>query len=291
MRLIVTICFVASLWTVLPGRAQGQSPIEHIHEELWAIPAPLPMRAYLFRPLGSGPFPLVVMNHGISLSAQDRGFFPLVEFKDAARWFANRGYLVVAPIRPGYGGAVVEDTERGIYQLFYADPGGCVDPNFRDPGLAIATMNEWAIDYMVRQGLALPRGAVIVGQSGGGWGTIAFSSRNPATVRAMITFAAGRGGHMDGKPNNNCAPDKMVAVTGEFGRTSRVPMLWIYVENDSYFGPQISKRMHDAFSAAGGSAEYHLLPPFGNEGHFFIDSPDAIPIWAPLVLNFLEKHR
>jgi hypothetical protein len=43
--------------------------------------------------------------------------------------------------------------------------------------------------------------------------------------------------------------------------------------------------------AAGGNAEYHLMPPFGNEEHFFIDSPEAIPRWSPLVSKFLDEHR
>jgi hypothetical protein len=49
--------------------------------------------------------------------------------------------------------------------------------------------------------------------------------------------------------------------------------------------------MHQAYTAAGGNAEYHLMPPFGAEGHFFIDSPDAIAQWSPLVTQFLDKHR
>jgi hypothetical protein len=48
--------------------------------------------------------------------------------------------------------------------------------------------------------------------------------------------------------------------------------------------------MHDAYTAAGGNAEYHLLPSFGSDGHFLIDSPDAIPLWAPLVEPFLDKN-
>ena len=67
-------------------------------------------------------------------------------------------------------------------------------------------------------------------------------------------------------------------------------MLWIYAENDSYFGPELTKRMHNAFTAAGGNAEYHLLPAFGNDGHFLIDLADAVPLWAPVVSQFLEKH-
>lgn len=51
------------------------------------------------------------------------------------------------------------------------------------------------------------------------------------------------------------APDRLVEATADFGRTSRVPMLWIYIENDTFFGPDLSKRMHQAFTAARGRAE------------------------------------
>jgi len=110
-------------------------------------------------------------------------------------------------------------------------------------------------------------------------------------VKAIITFAAGRGGRVDGKPNNNCAPDKLVEATGAFGRTSRVPMLMLYIENDTYFGPELSKRMHAAFTAAGGNAEYHLFPPHGSDGHFFVDTADAVAIWSPVVGAFLDRQK
>ena len=137
----------------------------------------------------------------------------------------------------------------------------------------------------------VPNSVIVVGQSAGGWASVALSSVNPPQVKAIITFAAGRGGRVDGKPNNNCAPDKLVEATGEFGRTSRVPMLWMYIENDTYFGPELSKRMHAAFTAAGGNAEYRLFPSHGSDGHFFVGTADAVPIWSPLVGAFLDKHK
>ena len=68
---------------------------------MWALPFPLPVLAYVVRPLGDGPFPLVVMNHGISLDANQRTMFPPVEYRDAAFWFARRGYFVISPLRYG----------------------------------------------------------------------------------------------------------------------------------------------------------------------------------------------
>jgi dienelactone hydrolase len=270
--------------------AEDVTPPQNLQEEVWALTLPLPMIAYVVHPVGDGPFPLAIMNHGVSLNAKERSFFPLVEFRDAAFWFARRGYMVVAPVGSGYGAAAIDLPERGLYGPFFSKVGNCTNPNFRDPGLAVAQVDSWIIDHMVAEKRIIPKDVIVVGQSAGGWAAIALSSQNPPPVRAVITFAAGRGGRVDGKPNNNCAPDKLVRAAGEFGRTARVPMLWIYAENDTFFGPALTKRMHEAYTGAGGNAEYHMLPAFGSDGHFLIDSADAIPLWAPLVSQFLDKH-
>jgi dienelactone hydrolase len=144
---------------------------------------------------------------------------------------------------------------------------------------------------MTRERLIIANKVIVVGQSAGGWAAIALGSLNPTSVRAIITFAAGRGGRADGKTENSCASKKLVEAAREFGRTSRIPMLWIYSSNDTYFGPELSKQVHEAFTGAGGIAEYHLLPPFGSDGELFMDSPDAISTWAPLVNQFLDKHQ
>ncbi len=287
-RLLVLLILLASLPLHSAAVAEEGAASPRIQEEIWGLPFPLPVLAFVVKPVGDGPFPLVIMNHGIALGLQERTMFPTIEYRAAARWFANQGYVVISPVR--YGASSLDDKDQGLYGAVFAHIGSCDNPNFRGPGLAIATLNEWVIDYMSKKKIIQPGKVVVVGQSGGGWGSIALASRNPSSVRAIVTFAAGRGGRVDGKPDNNCAPDKLVAATGEFGQTARVPMLWIYAENDSYFGPKLTKRMHDAFLAAGGNAEYRMLPPFGSDGHFMIDSPDAVPIWSPLVRRFLEKH-
>ncbi|MGX9426364.1 MULTISPECIES: alpha/beta hydrolase family protein [Bradyrhizobium] len=276
---------------IAPVRPDDQNAAVHIQEEVWALPLVLPTIAYVVRPVGGGPFPLAIMNHGVSLDPVQRSFFPLVEFRDAAVWFARRGYLVVAPVGSGYGASAIDIPARGLYGPFFSKIGSCANPNFRDAGMAVAQLDLWIIDYMAAEKKIVPKDVIVIGQSAGGWASIALSSVNPPQVKAIITFAAGRGGRVDGKPNNNCAPDRLVEAITEFGRTSRVPMLWIYIANDTFFGPTLSKRMHEAFTAAGGNAEYHLLPPFGDDGHFLVGSADSIPIWAPLVGAFLDGHK
>ena len=262
-----------------------------LQEEVWALPLPAPTIAYVVRPVGDGPFPLAIMNHGVSLDPVQRGFFPLVEFRDAALWFARRGYMVVAPMGPGYGAAAIDVPEAGLFTAFFSKIGKCSNPNFRDAGLAAAQLNLWIIEYTSKLKRVVPDNVIVIGQSAGGWGSIALSSIHPPAVKAIIAFAAGRGGRVDGKPNNNCGPDKLVETTAAFGRTSRVPMLWLYIENDTFFGPELSKRMYSAFTGAGGNAEYHLFPPHGSDGHFFIGTPDAVPIWSPVVSAFLDKFK
>jgi dienelactone hydrolase len=288
---VITLLLLISHSAACAGETAPNGSAPRIREEIWAIPSLIPMLAYVIRPIGEGPFPLLVMNHGVSLDQKERSFFPVIEFRDAAVWFARQGYVVVAPVRPGYGATAIEIPERGLFGLFFSGVGNCSDANFRDAGLAIAAINMWIIDYMSTQPFIKPDETIVVGQSGGGWGAIALASQNPASVRAIVGFAAGRGGHFNGRPNNNCAPDNLVEAAAQFGRTARIPMLWIYSRNDSYFGPALTKRLATAFRAAGGNVEYHVLPDFGEDGHFMIDSAEAIQMWAPVVGEFLKNHR
>ncbi|NYG44826.1 dienelactone hydrolase [Bradyrhizobium sp. IAR9] len=285
---VAAILVMASLFS--PARADDPATPQRIQEEVWALLTPLPTFGYVARPVGDGPFPLVIINHGVGLKATERSFFPLTEFRDLAKWFAQRGYFVVAPVGPGYGASAIDIPERAIFGPFFSKIGKCENPNFRDAGLAVAQMDLWIIDFLAAEKRIVPKDVIIVGQSAGGWGSIALSSINPGSVKAIITFGAGRGGRVGGKPNSNCAPDKLVQAAADFGRTSRIPMLWVYNENDTYFGPELSKRMHQAFVGAGGKAEYRLLPPFGDDGHFMICTPSAIPVWSPVVSKFLEEQ-
>src|SRR5258706_13578497 len=139
---------------VMAGPASDHPTAPQVHEEVWAIPSsPVPMLAYLIRPIGGGggPFPLVVMNHGGSLDATARSYFPVIEFRDAALWFARQGYVVVAPVRPGYGATAIEIPERGLFGLFFSGVGQCSDAEFREAGLAVASIDKWIIDYMSTQ--------------------------------------------------------------------------------------------------------------------------------------------
>src|SRR5690242_16320572 len=85
---------LSALATLAPptiSAAEDDASLRAVQEEIWALPLTMPTLAYVVRPVGKGPFPLVIMNHGVAMNARERSFFPLVEFRDAALWFARQG--------------------------------------------------------------------------------------------------------------------------------------------------------------------------------------------------------
>jgi dienelactone hydrolase len=251
--------------------------------QLWLVPSPvdgLLMRAYLFRPAGDGPFPLALINHGSDQDALERSRMPIPEFAALTDWFVGRGYAVLVPQRPGHG-------ETGGRYL--EDQGRCSNANFEKSGRATADAIVAAISFMTQQSFIRPDGIVVVGNSAGGWGALALAGRNPSNVRAVINFSGGRGGRNLGKAGKNCSPGKLVAAAGEFGRAARIPSLWLYAENDSYFAPDLSNRMAESYRAAGGAIEFHLLPAVAGEGHNLIQTSGPAASWEPFVEAFLTN--
>jgi dienelactone hydrolase len=266
--------------------AGPQSPEQGaFRRQAWLVPSAQPglmMPTTLFRPAGPGPFPLVVVNHGTTQNAERRRMLKAPDFDSMAQWFVRHGFAVAVPQRPGHGETGGEYRE---------DQGGCDEADFARAGLGAAESIAAAVAYLRTQSFVRRTGVIVVGQSAGGWAALALASRAPAGVRAAIDFAGGLGGRSWDRPDNNCAPDRLIATAAEFGRTSRIPTLWIYAENDTYFAPRLSGAMAAAFRAAGGKADYALLPAFGDDGHFMADRPGSESAWGPVVERFLAALR
>ena len=242
-----------------------------------------PITIRICRPNAAVPAPLVVINHGSPAKPEQRPTMtPTACNHEVTTWFLRRGYIVAFPLRRGYG------TNAGAWAEEY---GRCGDPDFTRGGLTTAADIDAAVRHLHTLPLVRTQGTIVVGQSAGGWGTIAYASTVPASVAAFINFAGGRGGWAQGRANTNCAPHALIRSAGTYGRTARAPMLWIYAENDTFFSPDISKAMYDAFVAAGGKAEFRLLPAFGSDGHGLFNGRGGSQIWGGVVEPFLAAHR
>jgi hypothetical protein len=70
--------------------------------------------------------------------------------------------------------------------------------------------------------------------------SVALTAQAPSGLVAAISFAGGRGSRDD---DDVCNPDGLVQAFATFGKTSRVPMLWVYATNDLFFGPDLARRL------------------------------------------------
>jgi dienelactone hydrolase len=258
-------------------------PTGPFHEQYWLIPDPenhAVMAATVWTPKGAGPYPLAVISHGSSQDPEERIEDPTPRYHTVFMWLLQHGYTVVLPVRLGHG------RTGGPY---LEDEGDCADPDYFRAGRTTAASIEATIKYMIAQPFISKDHVIVVGQSAGAWGALALAGLNPPALRGIIVFAPGRGGLANGNPNLNCAPGQLVATAAEFGRTARIPTFWINAKNDSYFGPDLSQRMANAYKAAGGQIDYHLVDPVKDEGHFLFRYPEAVAIWSPLLEAFLSR--
>jgi len=281
IALAVFTAVLAAIGVAAQQLASAGAPQAPVFRQDWLVPSTIsgvPMHTEIIPPHTKRPFPLAVINHGSTAEEEDRNGVPLTKYEYVASWFVDHGYLVALPQRLGHG-------ETGGPYL--EDIGSCDDPDYVKAGLGAAASITATVHYLASQPFVRKTGVVLVGHSAGAWGALAAATQMSA-VRAVINFAGGLGGHSYGQANLNCAPDRLVQAAAEFGRITRVPTLWLYAANDSYFDAALSERMATAFRRAGGLAEYHLLPSLDDDGHFLMFSPNAVGLWAPLVEKFLR---
>jgi len=231
-----------------------------------------------FRPQGPGPFPLVVMNHG--RDSGTRAQAPRPRFEPIARFFIRKGFAVAVPQRLGYGvSASAGDPD---------DHTGCQNPRYQPAGDAAAVQVLAVVEHMRKEADIDPSRLVIMGQSFGGFTTVAAAATKPDGLVAAINIAGGSGGNSVTRPGNPCRAHLLEYTYAAWGKTATAPMLWMYSENDQYFNPKNARAWFDAFTKAGAKAEFKLMPPFGDDGHALLER--ANDLWQPVVDEFLARH-
>jgi dienelactone hydrolase len=294
---------IALLWVTISliALAHAQTPTPNDDEETpVAVSAPIRERlllvplaighdriaqlhARLCLPASEYPATLVLINHGSPPVPSDRPKIKLGRCdQEAAQWFLSRGYAVAFVLRRGYG-ETGGDWAEGQF--------GCQHPDYVRAGIETAIDMDATVDFLTRQPEVKPSGVVVVGQSAGGWGAIAYVSAAHPKVAAFVVMAGGRGGHRDNKPHNNCRPDVLADAAGHFGKTARMPMLWIYTENDSYFAPAIARAMYHSFTSAGGVADLEQPGAYSTDGHRLFFGPGGSAVWGPLVERYLAQQH
>ncbi|WP_024515067.1 alpha/beta fold hydrolase [Bradyrhizobium sp. Tv2a-2] len=241
-----------------------------LRAQQWLVPsgdAAVAARAILFRPDGDGPFRLAVIAHASTQNVLRRAQMPQPDYQPLAAFLVGRGFAVLVPERLGHG------ATGGTY---LEDQGGCDEADYARSGRATADEIAAALSFMRTQPFVRPEGVVVIGHSAGGWGALALSSSDPREIAAIIAFAPGRGGHANDRENQVCAPHTLIAAASAFGKAARVRVTWLVAANDTYFSPELSRRLADAFHAAGGKVQFSVLPPSGSEGHWMAETATGV---------------
>jgi dienelactone hydrolase len=261
--------------TMQPAAADG------FHREDLRIPMaaadPAGLEAMLVRPSGSGRYPLALISHGAPRDQAARATMSPYGMYRQAIEFARRGFAALVVMRRGYG------VSGGRYA---ESSGPCADRDYLRSARASAEDLRVAIEAMQNRTDVSTNGMIAVGASAGGFASIALAASAPPGLVAAISFAGGRGSRAD---DDVCDEAALVRAFAALGRTSRIPMLWIYAENDKFFGPELAHRMHGAFIGAGGRAQMIDAPAFGDDGHTLFSR--GIPLWTPMVDRFLREQN
>jgi dienelactone hydrolase len=209
----------------MPSRAAGP----YTEEEL-RVPVPTAglrgLEALLVRPSEPGRYPLALLNHGAPRFTADRPNMTPWSMLPQAIEFARRGWAAVMVMRQGYGdsGGIPADDYGSCGRADYIAAGNGASAELKE---SIALLRR-------RPDIDIAR-MIAVGRSAGGFATVALTADPPPGLVAAINFAGGRGSlHED----EVCQGDRLIEAFGHFGERSRIPMLWVYAENDHFFGPK-----------------------------------------------------
>jgi dienelactone hydrolase len=250
-------------------------------EQSFRVPLPSDqgtLEALLVRPSDPGRYPLALLSHGSPRSGADRpNMTPLAMLPEALE-FARRGWAAVVVLRRGYGG-----SDGGWAETF----GGCSNPNYLAAGTAGAADLKLTLDFLSHWPNIDPSHMIAVGVSAGGFATVALTANPPPGLVAAISFAGGRGSEQD---NEVCREDRLVEAYRAFGKRSRIPMLWVYAQNDHFFAPPLAEKLRAAFAGGGGLVDFVSAPAFGSDGHDMF-SAAGIPQWTAYVDKFLQQQN
>jgi dienelactone hydrolase len=238
----------------------------------------LHLDAIITRPANPGRYPVVLLNHGTPATVAEAANVVPTMFTSIAIDFARRGWVAASMTRRGHG------RSEGKFSDGY---GSCENANYQAAGIATAQDVIQSIQFLQSQPYVDPTRVLLVGVSGGGFGSVAAASLAPVGLVGVINFAGGRG-HGSNVAGVVCSRDHLIAAYGFFGRTVSVPTLWIYSENDNFFGPALARDMFSAFVKAGGRGELIIAPPYGQDGHGLILGPAEL--WQDYVDGFLRVN-
>ncbi len=224
--------------------------------------------------------PYLVLLHGRAADPAQRARLALPIYPANARYFADHGFAVLTPLRVGYGASGGPDVE---------ETGDCASKHYPQ-GIAAGLAQ---VRQLLEFARALPyvdaAHGIIVGESFGGLIAIAAAADQLPGVAGAVNISGGDGGDSLHRPDAPCRPDQLRDTLAFYGRSARIPTLWLYSANDRLWGSENPRQWFAAFTSTGGVGSFTQLPADKNNGHFIFNRNAGA--WHPAFEKFLVAPK
>ena len=241
---------------------------------------------HIYKPLGAGPFPLVIFLHGRAGSVVDRGKLQSPVLVGHANYWLRKGVAVVASIRPGYGDTGGTDRENSFAR--WGNNGCYGQADFTTAAVSARQVALALHTWSGQQPWVRKDKVLFEGQSVGGMTSIAAAALNLPGVVGVVNFAGGHGGFPNDSPGKSCSAEVLTRSYREFGKLAKIPSLWLYAENDQYWGAEMPQQWFAAFKAGGSDAEFvQTAAVDGHDGHQLLSYGGKM--WSGPLNAFVQK--
>ncbi len=260
----VLMC-LAVLASLAPARAQVPSfPVDYVEEpgkllvQLGGRPVQLETLV-VKRKDAQGRLPIALITHGQAPTDSGRGATTAASFSRQARDMAWRGWLAVVVVRRGYG------ASDGPILPGPACKGEDFASYFRENGRDLAAV----LPVIAARADAKADTVIAIGHSMGGASVLGLAALAPPGLKAVVNLS---GGLRKTECENGGARERAEAIAA-LAPAIKVPSLWVYAANDSFFSPASVDQMYEAAIKGGMNVQRVALPDIDKDGHYLFGIP------------------
>jgi dienelactone hydrolase len=247
----------------------------------------LKLRGLLARPIGDGPFPVYIQNHGsMTIEEARRSPWTSIARDSLSDTLARNGYVVLLLARRGYKGSEGTASTYTQNETSLSDRDRSAADVIRGAEEETADVIA-ALDYLSGLPYVDKERVGVGGVSLGGLVSVMAAARDPR-FKALISMAGGyrQGSYRGGDE----AWGPLQGVWEESARRIHVPVLILWSKNDMILERDVGRELEKDLRLAGKRVEMTVYPEFQQNGHYLFSRPEGYPLFVPDAMRFLDRH-